>query len=223
MKENLPETDPKRLQPRAPFSLRRHLFKQIVSGLFVLLPLLATVFLLLYLGRLLAGWGRIWIAWLIPDTVPAFALNILAATLTLLVVYLVGVLTTFTFTRKFGVLGERLLSLIPVVSTVYDKIKRLVGIFRQSSGNFKAVVLVNYPHEKSKALAFVTGTIRDPQGRKLYNVFMPTTPNPTTGFLLILPLEQIQFTDIDIDAGSDLLISGGLRGPESYHLVEPFL
>lgn len=204
-------------------TFKRHLLTQIVSGLLVLLPILATIFLLLYLGKVLASWGRPLIVWLVPDGASPMVINVAAAVLTVLCVYLVGLFTTFTFARRFGAFGERCLSLIPIVSTVYDKIKRLVGIFSQSSGKFKAVVLIRYPHEHSKALAFVTGTIQNPRGEKCYTVFMPTTPNPTSGFLLILPPDQVEFTDIDIDAGSDLLISGGLRGPTHYRTVEPFL
>ena len=81
---------------------------------------------------------------------------------------------------------------------------------------FTATVLVAFPHPGSRAIGFVTGTMLDPEGRTLYRIFVATTPNPTSGFLLLLPKEDVTFTDISVEEGIKMIVSGGMLAPKSY-------
>jgi uncharacterized membrane protein len=83
---------------------------------------------------------------------------------------------------------------------------------------FQAVVLVDFPRRGSLAIGFVTGTILDPRGKTLYRVFVATTPNPTSGFLIMYPEEEVQFTDISVEDGVKMIVSGGMLAPPSYRV-----
>jgi uncharacterized membrane protein len=146
----------------------------------------------------------------LPFSVPGLGLLITIAFLTL-----VGFLAAGLAGRTLVRIGERLLSRMPVVRSVYSTLKQIFEtVLAQSSRSFREVVLIEYPRRGIGAIGFVTGPTRgEVQVRseeELVNVFLPTTPNPTSGFLLFVPRRDLVHLDMSIEEGIKLVISGGI-------------
>jgi uncharacterized membrane protein len=149
----------------------------------------------------------------LPFSLPGLGLLIMLAFLTV-----VGMLTAGLAGRTLVRLGERLLSRMPVVRSVYGTLKQIFEtILAQKSRSFREVVLIEYPRRGLGAIGFVTGPTRgEVQARsdeELVNVFLPTTPNPTSGFLLFVPKSDLIHLDMTIEEGIKLVISGGIVTP----------
>src|SRR5919106_6102245 len=154
----------------------------------------------------------------LPFSVPGLGLLIMLAFLTL-----VGMLTAGLAGRTLVRMGERLLSRMPVVRGVYGTLKQIFEtVLAQSSRSFREVVLIEYPRRGIGAIGFVTGPTRgevqDKADEELVNVFLPTTPNPTSGFLLFVPRKDLIHLDMSIEEGIKMVISGGIVAPSA---VEP--
>ena len=131
---------------------------------------------------------------------------------------LLGFLSNYVLGRFFISTTERFLDKVPFLSTVYRSVKQIVETFgRENRAVFKAVVLIEYPRKDCWVLGFLTGDsssdTEDIAGKKLSNVFVPTTPNPTSGFLLLLPREDVHHLDMSVGDGMKMLISGGAVVP----------
>jgi uncharacterized membrane protein len=134
---------------------------------------------------------------------------------TLIIIMLFGVIMRTYLAKRIVLLGELILARIPIARGVYPGIKRLLQlVVGDSSAKSSRVVLAPYPHANSRAYAFVTGALMlpDESGREVEHlrVFVPTTPNPTSGFLLMVPTENTIATDLTMDEASKLIVSGGL-------------
>ena len=149
----------------------------------------------------------------LPFSLPGLGLLVMLAFLTL-----VGMLTAGLAGRTLVRLGERLLSRMPIVRSVYGTLKQIFEtVLAQSSRSFREVVLIEYPRRGIGAIGFVTGPTRgevqDKADEELVNVFLPTTPNPTSGFLLFVPRKDLIHLDMSIEEGIKLVISGGIVAP----------
>ncbi len=135
---------------------------------------------------------------------------------------MIGFLTANFIGRSILSYGETLLSRMPVVRNIYSALKQIFEtVFREDSGSFKSVVLVEYPRKHIWALAFVaTDTLGEVQKKldkpagKTVSVFLPTTPNPTSGFLLFVPSTDVIILDMSVEDAAKLVISAGLVAPE---------
>lgn len=193
-----------------------HLKARMISGLLILGPLVITLFILKLIFAALT-------AFVLPvlrpllEGMPEFVLVAIATAAALLMIYLVGTFTTHFMGRRAIHLGERVMLKLPIVRSVYSASKQVMDTLSSSTkAAFKATVLVAFPHPGALAVGFITGTILNPQGRKLYRVFVATTPNPTSGFLILLPEEDVTFTDISVEDGIKMIVSGGMLAPERY-------
>ena len=127
------------------------------------------------------------------------------------------------------VVGKRLLGLfetlmdrLPLVQTVYGSVKKLIGALQTEPSETQRVVLIEFPHENMKTVGLVTRTLTDSQtGRKLAAVYVPTTPNPTSGYLEIVPVERLVSTDWTFDEAMSFVISGGAVAPERFSFSKP--
>jgi uncharacterized membrane protein len=149
----------------------------------------------------------------LPFSLPGLGLLIMLAFLTM-----VGFLAAGLAGRTLVRIGERLLSRMPVVRSVYGTLKQIFEtVLAQSSRSFREVVLVEYPRRGIGAIGFVTGSSHDEvpssSEEELVNVFLPTTPNPTSGFLLFVPRKDLVHLDMSVEDGIKLVISGGIVGP----------
>lgn len=143
------------------------------------------------------------------------------ALFTLLVIILMGVIARHFFGGEIVRAWERLLSRVPVARNIYGGVKQLMeAIFRGDPGSrFRRVVLVEYPRKGIYALAFTTGPARGPVkdvgGRRMINCFLPTTPNPTSGFYLLVPDDEVTDVDLTVEEAFKLVMSAGLVTPET--------
>jgi uncharacterized membrane protein len=193
-----------------------HIRNRLVSGLLVLIPLVITVFILRLLFNWLTAFARPLLRpWLgeVSETV----LALIALVVTVAGLYVVGVVTTHFIGRRLIQFGEGVLLRLPIVKTIYSASKQVVDAFSVGSKTtFEAVVMVEYPRRGTYTIGFVTGTIIDPNERKLYAVFVATTPNPTSGFLILFPEEDVCFTDIPVEDGVKMIVSGGMLAPKRF-------
>ena len=153
-----------------------------------------------------------------PESYLPFSLPGLGLLITLVFLTLVGFLAAGLAGRTLVHIGERLLSRMPVVRSVYGTLKQIFEtVLAQSSRSFREVVLIEYPRRGLGAIGFVTGPTRGEvqarSGEELVNVFLPTTPNPTSGFLLFVPKRELVHLDMTIEEGIKLVISGGIVTP----------
>ena len=161
-----------------------------------------------------------------PETYLPFSLPGLGLLLMLAFLTLVGMLTAGLAGRTLVRIGERLLSRMPIVRSVYGTLKQIFEtVLAQKSRSFREVVLVEYPRRGLSAIGFVTGPTRgEIQARsqeEMVNVFLPTTPNPTSGFLLFVPKTDLIHLDMTIEEGMKMVISGGIVGPAADDHGEP--
>jgi uncharacterized membrane protein len=205
--------------PRAAMSPLARLRAYFLTGVIVTAPIGITAFLVWQFIAFLDTH----VASLIPDrynpesylpfSLPGLGLLVMLAFLTM-----VGFLAAGLAGRTLVHIGERLLSRMPVVRSVYSTLKQIFEtVLAQSSRSFREVVLVEYPRRGIGAIGFVTGSSQDESPSssedELVNVFLPTTPNPTSGFLLFVPRKDLVHLDMSIEEGIKLVISGGIVGP----------
>ena len=123
---------------------------------------------------------------------------------------------SFIGKRLFN-LFETILNKIPIIRTIYSAVEQLIETFTSSKSDKKTVVLVEYPRKGVYAVGFATkentGEIRKKAGKELLNVFVPTTPNPTSGFLLMFPKDEVIFLDLTFEEASKFIVSAGSFNP----------
>ncbi|RMF10675.1 MAG: DUF502 domain-containing protein [Alphaproteobacteria bacterium] len=211
-------TDNTELQPPR-LSLLHRLRNYFLTGIVVAAPLAITVYLAWAFVRAVDNK----ITPLIPDkynpeTYLAFSVPGLGLVVVVVFLTLLGALAANLFGRTLIRLGERLLDRMPIIRSIYGTLKQIFEtVVSQKSNSFKEVVLVEYPRRGLWALAFVTsetrGEIDDKTEGAMVNVFLPTTPNPTSGFLLFVPRKDVIELDMTVDDGIKYVISAGLVTP----------
>jgi len=211
--------------------------RHFVTGLLTIIPLGVTAIILVWLVRFLSAIGRYpatqlrelakrnlqieadWLKWVDSQWVTdAFAVLVVLA-----LIYFLGMMTSNFIGRHVLNLFESILSRIPFVKTVYGAVKQLVDLMRQgSAGDVPRVVLIEFPSPDMKTVGLVTRTFSDHvTGRKLAAVFVPTTPNPTNGYLEIVPVERIVSTDWSFDEAMSFVVSGGAIAPGKMFFDRP--
>ena len=149
----------------------------------------------------------------LPFDVPGLGLLVSVFGLTF-----IGFITAGITGRIITRLGERLLAQVPVVRSIYSALKQIFeSVLAQKSNAFREVVLIEYPRKEVWAIGFMTGATEGPVRREIdldvLNVFLPTTPNPTSGFLLFEPKEKVQHLDMTVEEGLKMVVSGGIVTP----------
>ena len=201
----------------------RHFRNAFISGLALLIPLGVTFIVIHFLlQRIGEPSSHLFFYFLDPatrskpwiDTV----LRIISTGVVVILITALGFLSNYFLGRLFVKIAERLITSVPFIKTVYNTAKQIVDTFRQQKeAFFQKVVLVEYPRTGCYALGFLTGTARGETqiktGKTIVNVFIPTTPNPTSGFLLLIPKEDILTLEMSVADGMKLIISGGAVVP----------
>jgi len=136
--------------------------------------------------------------------------------LTILFLYFLGIIISNVFGKKLYLYFENMLNKIPFVSKVYKTVQNITDtISNQNNNSFQKVVIIQYPRKGLWTYAMVTGELKNSDNQEFYNLFVPTTPNPTSGYLIIVKKENVIETDISVDDGLSIIISGGMVSPES--------
>ena len=136
--------------------------------------------------------------------------------LTILFLYFLGIIISNVLGKKLYLYFEDILKKIPFVSKVYKTVKNITDtISNQNNNSFQKVVIIQYPRKGLWTYAMVTGELKNSDSIEFYNLFVPTTPNPTSGYLIIVKKKDVIETDISVDDGLSIIISGGMVSPES--------
>ncbi|HEY3315969.1 MAG TPA: DUF502 domain-containing protein [Bacillota bacterium] len=188
----------------------------LITGIIVLLPVYGTIYVLRVVFNFLNGLteGLVQNIRLFGFPIPG-----LGFVLTIAVVILAGFLTNIWIGRQLLKGIELMVQRTPLVRTVYGTIKQIVDAFaKPNQSAFKRVVMIEWPRKGIYTLAFVTGesprSVNEKSGEKMVNVFVATTPNPTSGFLMLVPETQVVQTSLSVEDGMKMVISGGVINPE---------
>ncbi|OHE88965.1 MAG: hypothetical protein A3G75_13235 [Verrucomicrobia bacterium RIFCSPLOWO2_12_FULL_64_8] len=193
------------------------------SGIALLAPLVVTVWIFLKILDLVGGTFRPIFFFFVPETLRdhealSIGWNILATVIVVALITGLGFLSRYVFGRFFRELAERFIQNIPGVGAIYGTVKQVVETFStQNRSLFSKVVLVEFPRAGVYSLGFLTSkTQGEPQirtGREVWTVFVPTTPNPTSGYLVLLPRSEIHELEMSVGDGMKMVISGGTVVP----------
>ena len=192
--------------------LRNYFF----TGVIVLIPIGFT----LYLSKFLINFStKLVPSGLNPNTYLSYAIPGIEIILTIIFITIVGGLSLTFIGKKFLQIIDDLFKRMPILRTIYSAIGQMTDSFREQDGNKKSVVLVEYPRKGSWAVGFATkentGEIKTKTNINLVNVFVPTTPNPTSGFLLMIPKNDLIYLDMTFEEASKFIVSAGTSKPKS--------
>ncbi len=195
-------------------SLRSH----FLAGLLVFLPLAITLWFIGWVINLLDSVLAVLPDALHPNSYLPFAIPKLGALVTLLLILFLGFLTRGVATRRFLAAWENVFIQIPVFRGVYTAVQKLVQTFLGQSNAQRQVVMIEYPRTGVYTIGFAMGRawshLEDKKSAQLVNVFIPTTPNPTSGFYLLVPIHEVTPLNLTMEEGLKLITSGGLITPE---------
>ena len=197
-------------------SLALKLRNYFITGIVVLIPIGFT----LYLSRFLINIStKLVPAGLNPNNYIPYAIPGIEILLTIIFITIVGGLSLSFLGKKILQIVDNLFKRIPILRTIYSAIVQMTDSFRNQEGAKKSVVLVEYPRKGSWAVGFATkenkGELKDKTNKELINIFVPTTPNPTSGFLLMFPKEDVIYLDMGFEEASKFIVSAGTSNPKS--------
>jgi len=186
-------------------------FKRITfAGIFAIVPIALTFYII-----------KIIIVFLNQLTAPfleRLQLEIpgLGVVLTILIIFALGIFVTNVLGRKLFSWAERLIASIPLVKNIYSTIKQITNAFSGAvkTDNYQRVIYIQYPRPELWTISFVTGESVDKSGVRYYHVFVPTTPNPTSGVFIIIPQKDAVDAEMTVEEGLKAVISGGLLAPK---------
>lgn len=193
------------------------------SGLILVAPLGLTLYVFTQVIGMVGGTFRPVFLFFIPESLrdkPGLEAvwNVVATLIVVVLVTLLGVVSRYVFGRYFLSVGDRFIQNIPGVGGVYNTVRQIVNTFgSQNRHMFNKVVLVEFPRKDSWTIGFLTNTVQGEAqskvGKDIMTVFVPTTPNPTSGFLLMLPRASVVELDMPVGEGMKMIISGGAVVP----------
>ena len=195
-------------------NIKKSLFSSIrnnfIAGIVVLIPIGITLYLTVFIIRIS---GRIIPKEINPNNYLPFNIPGVEIIIALLVITFIGWLSLSFLGKKFFELFNNILRKIPILRTIYSAIGQMTETFTKSDGKQKSVVLLEYPRKGIWAVGFATkenkGIIKNKVGEDIINVFVPTTPNPTSGFLLMVPKKELIFLDVSFEHASKFIVSAG--------------
>jgi uncharacterized membrane protein len=211
--------------------LKQDLKNDLIAGLLVVIPLATTIWLTITIATWVINFLTRIPKQINPyDNLHPILVNLLnllvGLTVPLLSILLIGLMARNIVGRWLLDFGERVLQAIPLAGAVYKTLKQLLEtLLKDSNGKFRRVILVEYPRPGIWALAFVTGTmsseIQSQMSRPMLSIFIPTTPNPTTGWYAIVPEEDVINLSMSIEDAFKVIVSGGIVSPTSSAITVP--
>jgi len=190
-------------------SIIQNFRSKLFAGIATALPLFLTYFLLEFLFITLDEMSG--------PILDKIGLKIpgLGIVLTILLIFFLGVLVTNFLGRKIFNIGERIVKKVPVVNTIYSTLKQITETFTKgTSDTFQGAVYIQYPRQGLWTMAFISGESKTKDGIPYYHLFVPTTPNPTSGFFLMIPQADAVPTGMSVEQGLKTIISGGMLAPQ---------
>jgi uncharacterized membrane protein len=198
--------------------LKKKLKQIFLTGLAVTIPIGLTLYILFFLIDIMDGLLKIIPVRYHPDTLLGIHIPGLGIIVTLALITIAGLVTTSYVGYKIVQSGEDLVDRIPFVRNIYQAIKKISdSMFMDKRSSFKKVVLVEFPRKGVYTIGFVTGVpsgeIRKKAGQNCISVFLPTTPNPTSGYLIIVPEDELVPMDMSVEEALTFIISVGIVTP----------
>lgn len=194
---------------RRPF--QPHVQRYLIAGVLALAPVWVTWLVFNFVLTQLSRAGRPWVQAL---SLHPWAESALAVLITLVALYLLGWATTRVLGRKLLEIFEALLDRVPLAKAVYRMTKQLIDTLQTRPQGVQRVVLIRFPHRDIKTIGFVTRVLADADsGRQLAAVYVPTAPNPTSGYMELVPLEDVISTDWTMEEGMRFVVTAGTGGP----------
>ena len=195
-------------------SLKRSIFTKIrnnfIAGVVVLIPIGITLYLTLFIIRISS---KVIPKEINPNNYLPFDIPGVEILIALIIITFIGWLSLSFLGKKFFELFNNVLKKIPILRTIYSAIGQMTESFTKTDNKQKSVVLLEYPRQGVWAVGFATkeneGLIKEKIKEDLINVFVPTTPNPTSGFLLLVPKKDLIFLDISFEQASKFIVSAG--------------
>jgi len=192
--------------------LRNYFF----TGVVVLIPIGFTLYLSKFLINISATLLPTGIN---PNSYLPYSIPGLEIFLTIIFITIIGGLSLSFLGKKFLQIIDDLFKRIPILRTIYSALGQMTESFTNQEGNKKSVVLIEYPRKGCWAVGFATkeneGEIKNKTNKELINVFVPTTPNPTSGFLLMFPKEEVLYLDMSFEEASKFIVSAGTSNPKN--------
>ncbi len=189
--------------------------RYFVAGLLIWLPLAVTIWVIRFIVSSMDG---VLPEWMIPDVVEKYHIPGVGLVAAVLLVFLTGVLAANIIGERLLVWWELLLARIPIVRTIYSSVKQVSDTVLSPNGQaFRQAVLVQYPRQGAWTIAFLTGVpgrgVAEHLPGEHVSVYVPTTPNPTSGFFLLLPRSEVIALDMSVDAALKYIVSMGVVAP----------
>ena len=185
-----------------------------IAGIVVLIPIGITLYLTLAIVKVSS---KILPKEINPNNYLPYNIPGIEIIIALLLITLIGWLSLSFIGKKLLNIFDNILNKIPILRTIYSAFSQMLDTFTKSKANKKNVVLVEYPRKGTWAVGFATnkntGEIKNKIGQEVVNVFVPTTPNPTSGFLLMFPKEDVIYLDITFEQASKFIVSAGSTNP----------
>ncbi|MBW2560804.1 MAG: DUF502 domain-containing protein [Deltaproteobacteria bacterium] len=206
--------------------IRKSIEGVLLTGIAAIIPVGVTLYILHLIIGMMDNLVKIIPARFHPDQLLSFHIPGLGVIITLILIFTVGLVTKSYLGKKLVSLGERMVGKIPLVRGIYNALKQLVdAVFKDKGQSFKKAVLIEYPRKGLYSIAFVTGVsrgeVQTKTSQKCVNVFVPTTPNPTSGFYIMVPEADTNSLDMTVEEAFTLIISGGIVSPEDVQKIIP--
>lgn len=187
--------------------------KYLVTGIIALLPAAASIYMLFIIIQFMDNIFAGILSTLLGKRIPGLGLIF-----TLAIILVAGFLASNYIGRAILRIGEFIICKIPILNNIYKTVKQIIDAFYSGDNkSFKEVIMIEYPRKGIYALGFLTGIskgeVQEKTCEDVINVFLPTTPNPTSGFLLFVPKKDVVFLDMSVEDGLKLIISGGVVVP----------
>ena len=201
-------------QKKVKKSVFSRLRNNFIAGIVVLIPIGITLYLTLFIIKVSSNIlpNEINPNHYLPYNIPGLEILI-----SIIIITFIGWLSLSFIGKRLFEFFESILNKIPILRTIYSAVGQLTETFAKSKKDKKSVVLVEYPRKGTWAVGFATkentGEISSKTGQKLINVFVPTTPNPTSGFLLMFPKDEVIFLDLTFEQASKFIVSAGSTNP----------
>ena len=199
-------------------NFRKAIERQFFAGLAVLLPIGLTLYIVWTLFNFVSkSVAPLLIRIPLLQEMPVVAIRVIAFLITFVIIWIIGMVATNIVGRKILKLPEVLLLKAPVVNRIYQTIRQIIQTIIVSKTALRQVVLVEYPRKGVYTIAFVTNVYEEKEKRNV-SLFIPTTPNPTSGFFVIVPEEEVIPLKITSEEAMKLVVSAGIITPQDYSI-----
>ncbi|MCJ7778619.1 MAG: DUF502 domain-containing protein [Sedimentisphaerales bacterium] len=208
--------------------MRKKLTNRLLSGMLLLMPFGVTLLVMRWIFGWVAGLVKPIIIRILhllsliplvdslPDSLTTFCVIVFTIFVLLAIVYLVGVIGQRILGKQILKAAEQLVQRIPFVRAIYSASKQVIeSVSLPGKAAFKSVVIVEFPRPGFKSIGFLTGQIQDSTGKTFCKVFIPTAPNPTTGFFEIIPPDEVTETNLTMEDAFKMILSGGMVAPDT--------